>query len=96
VNKPTKALCPRTLRHVAKWHEEQAEASEATYVDFTANGNYIAASEAEGYAGAHRHSARKLRNDAASITRATKPRKLTHATTLCGPVPRATKRKAER
>jgi hypothetical protein len=67
-----KALCPKTLRRVARWHEKLAEAADGARDQHAANGNYFAVTDQEGRAGAHRYAARKLRNDAASITRAAK------------------------
>ncbi len=65
-------LDPRTLRAVARWHEEQAESAEARKADQEANGNYLDSSREDGCGEAHRYTARKLRDDAAHEARAIK------------------------
>jgi hypothetical protein len=92
MTKPTKALCPRTLRYVARrmrayWrHYDAAEHS-----------SNVDAAFAAGLARMAKKAADECIGTAGDIeSRATKPRKLTPATTLCGPVPRTPKRKAKR
>ena len=70
-----KPLDARTLRAVARWHDNQCENAQANAADSSANGNYFAYEHANGESDAHQRSANYVRDQARTLERKAKASK---------------------